>query len=1052
MNSSATYLFQDRRFLPTFLVQACGTLNDCIIKNALIILLTYKISNQTGIVGSQFLVLLANAIFILPFVIFASIAGQVADRYERTFIVKIIKFCELWIILLSIYGFHTTNLVVLFVCLFLLGLHSTFFGPIKYSLLPDHLKKSELLSANGFVEAGTFISILIGTILGGCYNANSTLLLSLSIVISIIGYITSYFIPKSCNTNLDIRINYNIIQESITLIQYAKSKKQVYFSILGISWFWFIGAGILAQMPALAKEVFYSNENVANLFIAMFSIGVGFGSFLCTKIFKNEITVQYVFLASLGISVFGIDLFFASKTSATYFDTQNLQGILPFLSIKTNWRIIFDLFGISAISGIYVVPLYTVMQYFSSPTHRSRIVAANNLINSIFTIGSTLILSMLFNWGYTVASVILMLSLLNIVVAFYIYSIIPEVKMLPTKVLRQIAKFLFNIIYDVKVTGLSNFYNAGKRVVVVANHLSYMDPALLAIYLPEDLIFAIDTEQAQKYWIKPFLRIVKALPVDTNNPMAIKTLIQEVRKNRKIAIFPEGRISTTGSLMKIYEGPGMIASKADAAILPIRIDGPQFTHFSKIKDILKTKIFPKITITILPPVKLDTASLEYSSKIQRKISSQTLYDIMVHMLFESSEKNRTIFQSLIDSAKTYGMSKKVIQDFAGHDLSYSDLIFSAFKFATKVKSNHVQYSHVGLMLPNTRDFMIAFYGLQACSFVTAIMDYTWSVSKIIDVCTKTDLKAIYTSKSLFKQEDGVLQDLINSSVQYGIKIICIEDVINSKSTLLSNLSLGLSKLFPQTFYNIAFPELDASSAALILFTKRNAKKAIVISHKNFQSNRYQAIVKMDLNQRDIAFNSIPMSASYSLIYTNIMVLSGIKVCLYSLEANYKMIPEYIYNIGATIMLATDTLLSTISKFAHQYDFYSMRYIFACSEKLNQDTRDTWFSKFGVRILEFYNLTEATTFVSSNTPMHDRYGTVGRFMPHIEYSIKPIDQNPQEGYLSIKGPNLMIQAIDLDTGITQDFHQSKDANKWYDTGDVILLDEDGYVTIICKNID
>ena len=248
--------------------------------------------------------MLANVLFIAPFVLFASLAGQIADRYERTIIVKIIKSTEIGIILLSAYGFYNVNLVILFVALTLMGIHSTFFGPIKYSVLPDQLKKQELLGANGYIEAGTFMSIMLGTIIGGFYNFESELVIGFAFGVSFIGFISSFFMPASGNTNPNIKINLNIIKENINIVRYAYSKNKVYLAILGISWFWFIGAAILAQIPLLARDTLGADESVANLFLVVFSVGVGVGGFGCNRILANNITTKYVFISAIGISIF----------------------------------------------------------------------------------------------------------------------------------------------------------------------------------------------------------------------------------------------------------------------------------------------------------------------------------------------------------------------------------------------------------------------------------------------------------------------------------------------------------------------------------------------------------------------------------------------------------------------------------------------------------------------------------------------------------------------------------------------------------------------------
>ncbi len=1045
MQSNRLYLFRDTRFLPIFIVQCCGCLNDSVLKNALIMLITYKLSHHL-VNSTQLLVLAANTIFVLPFVIFASIAGQVADRYERSTLVKIIKLFELAIVLFAIYGFLHSNLVILFLSVFFMGIHSTFFGPIKYSVLPDHLYRNELLGANGFVEAGTFITISIGTIIGGYYTINSNLITVILIIIAIFGVITSYFMPKSNNSNYEIKINLNLFLESIKMIKYAKAKKQIYLAILGISWFWFISTAILAQMPSLAKDTFGADENVANLFLAIFSIGVGIGSFGCSKIFENEITTKYVFLSAIGISVFGIDLFFASRISAVQYELEQLKSIFVFLSKRHNWRIIIDLFFISAIGGLYIVPLFAALQYFSSSAHRSRIIAINNFINSIFMAGSTAILSLLFHWGYSIPFIILFISLLNIVVAYYIYQLIPEVKIVPFTVIRGIFKFIFDHVYRVEVKDIKNFYKAGKRVVIIANHISYLDPVLLATYLPEEMIFAINTTIAKASWVKPFLKMAKTLSIDPTNAIGIKTLIREVQKDKKIAIFPEGRISITGSLMKVYEGPGMIAEKAQATILPVRIDGTQFTHFSKLNNILKTQIFPKVTITILPPVNF-LPNHNVDNREKRKYIGQALYDIMADMMFESSDYQNTIFQSLIETAKAYGFNKKIIQDIDDKSVTYRQLIRKSFTLANLIKQDTGVTDYVGLILPNIVETIIIFYAMQACCRRPVMIDYMNEVNNIVTACKTTSIKTVYTSKEFI--EKTRLQEMVTQILAIDIKIIYLEDLIPRISLYLKTKAI-IGSFFAQSYYNNLCTSYDDNDPSVIVFTSgtSDTAKAVVLSHRNLQANRCQLLAKIQFSPDDFAFMALPLFHCFGLSSSIMMTLNAIPIFLYPSSLHYRTIPEVIYDIGATIMFGTNEFLHGYAIYAHPYDFYSIRYVFASSEKLKKETRELWLDKFGIRIFEGYSTSETSPIIACNTPMHYHAGSVGRLMPKIEYYIRPIHQIEGGGQLFIKGPNIMLGYMHTSNpGVINPTFSKELGLGWYDTGDIVKIDKDGYLTLL-----
>jgi acyl-[acyl-carrier-protein]-phospholipid O-acyltransferase/long-chain-fatty-acid--[acyl-carrier-protein] ligase len=1047
MSESKSYLFKDKRFLPIFLVQFCGCLNDNILKNALIIFITYKLSNQfQGY--SQILALVANSLFILPFIFFASISGQIADKYERSSIVKIIKWVEVVIVCFAAFGFVTENIFILFAAICLMGVHSTFFGPIKYSALPDHLHKNELLEANGYVEAGTFLSIFLGTVIGGFYNFSDWLIIGLSIIVSLIGVSAASFLPSSNNRNDNLKLNLNIVAETIAMVKYTHGRKQLYLSILGISWFWFIAAAIMSQIPSLTKYVLGADENVANMFSAIFTIGVGIGSFCYTKILGDEVTAKYVFPASVGISIVGIDLFFATKISQVHYEPEQLKSIIIFLSKLHNWRIAIDLFLLSFIGGLYIVPLFAIMQYFSPQAHRSRVIAVNNLINSFFMAGATIILSLLFYLDHSIPFVILLVSLFNLVVAAHIFRLIPEARVLPIQFIKILLRLIFDIMYDVEVKNIENFHKAGKRSIVIANHISYLDPALLAVYLSRKLTFAINTGMSKVFWVRPFLKIAKTLPIDTNNAMAIKTLIKEIKKNKKIAIFPEGRISLTGSLMKVYEGPGMIADKTGATILPVRIDGPQFTHFSKLKNILRKRIFPKVTITILPPIKF-TAPEDMDSKMRRKYISQALYDVMVDMMFESSDYKKTLFQSLIESAKIHGFSRKIIQDNDGRVASYRILIRESFILGSIVKRYTDPGENIGLILPNTLLGVKLFFASQAYGRVPVMINFNEDAARIILSCKTAGVRVIYTDRNFVVKI--LLEEKIELIKSAGIAVFYIDD-LEANTPKLIKFKYFITSFIPQICYNNICYDHGDVNPALIFFSEGQDVKAIVLSHRNIQANKSQMSAKVDFNASDLAFNALPMYNCFGLTSLMLMLFNGTSTFLYPLASHYKIIPEVIYDIGATIMFSADNLLNLYATHAHPYDFYSMRYIFVGGEKLKNSTRQLWSEKYGVRIFEGYWLTEAAGFIATNTPMHNSLGSVGRLMPKIEYFIEPLEgiEEKNTGRLFVRGPNIMMGFMTPNSYcIINSPRMGKLGEGWYDTGDIVTIDEDGYITIINK---
>jgi acyl-[acyl-carrier-protein]-phospholipid O-acyltransferase/long-chain-fatty-acid--[acyl-carrier-protein] ligase len=1050
MDTNQLYLLKDRRFLPLFITQLCGCFNDNVLKSALIIMVTYKLAGETPYPASL-MVLGANAIFILPFLVFAGLAGQIADKFERSTLVKLIKVSEIGIVFLAIYGFNNSSLLILYLSICLMGIHSTFFGPLKYSILPDHLVKDELLGANGFVEAGTFLAILIGTIAGSFYNSASTLCIIIMLASALCGIISSFFVPKSNNANPELKLSSNIFQESIDILKYSYTKKTVFLSILGISWFWFIGAVFLTQIPTLTKEILGADESVATMFLAVFAIGVGFGSFGCNKLFENEITTKYVFITAIGISIFSIDLFFATGISAVSHEPDQLKSAALFLFKNNtfwprlhNWRIMFDLFCVSAISGLYVVPLFAVMQYCSPPAYRSRVIAANNLLNAVFMVAATLILSVLITIGFSVPVIILLLSMINILVAAYIYKLLPEAKIIPESIFAWLFKFICDKLYKVEVRGLENLQKAGKRAVIVANHISLIDPVLLGVYLPDRFTFAINVQVSKLWWVRPFLTLSKTYAIEPNNAMAAKALIAEVKKNKKIVIFPEGRISSTGSLMKVYEGPGMIADKADAVILPIRIDGAQYTHFSRMKKLPKMSFFPHVTITIMPPVRLDAPESMHSRQ-RRKHIGQKLYDIMSDMMFESSDYKRTFFQSLIDASAFYRPQHAIIQDINNNSATYRQLLTKSFVLGNIIAKNSHEGEYLGIMLPNAVGSVVTFFAMQAFGRVPAMINFTSGSGSIVSACNTARINTIYTSREFIAKAE--LQEL-DAKLRENFNVIYLEDLRQNLTFAVKILGL-IGGIFPNMYYHRICGNMDDTKPAVVLFTSgtEGQPKAVVLSHRNIQANRCQVAARLDFGIHDVAFNTLPLFHCFGMTGMILMVLQGIRTFLYPSPLHYRIIPEVMYDIGATIMFATDTFLAGYARYAHPYDFYSVRYVFAGAEKLKSETRRLWLEKFGVRIFEGYGATEGSPVIAVNTPMHDKPGSVGRLMPKISYNIQPVEGITEGGMLCIKGPNVMLGYIlPSKPGVIVPPRVEMLGNGWYSTGDIVTVDDQGYVEI------
>jgi len=520
-----------------------------------------------------------------------------------------------------------------------MGIHSAFFGTLKMSIIPDQLEQKDFMLANGYIEMGTFIGVLAGTFLGGLYTWHQQFVMILMLIVACGGFISSLFIIKSPNYDPKVVINPNLWKGATNILKDCYMRPKIFLSILAISWFWFMGASILSQIPVITKSIFGCDESVANLFLGVFSIGTGLGSLLCSKILKDNLSTKYIVISAIGMSVLGIDLYFLTRAASS--EVTELMNITTFLTRLESWHIMLNLMLFSTLGGIYVVPLYTIVQSLSLSDERARMIAANNLMNAIFIMGSAILIGALLYIGCSISFVILILSLLNLMVAGYIYAFLPAKEPLHVRIVAALIRAFMNVFYKVEVTGLENYHKAGDRVVIISNHVSYLDATLLSVYMPERPVFAINRIVAQKWWIKIFLKLIKTHPVDNDNPLAIKNLIREVQNKRKVAIFPEGRLSTTGKLMKTYAGPALIAQKSKAKILPVVISGPEHTIFATARSMPIRRLFYKVKMHIMPPVSLD--GVFDTSVNKTKYAASWLYDLMLQSSLEASGHKKPLF-------------------------------------------------------------------------------------------------------------------------------------------------------------------------------------------------------------------------------------------------------------------------------------------------------------------------------------------------------------------------------------------------------------------------
>lgn len=602
--------------------------------------------------------------------------------------------------------------------------------------------------------------------------------------------------------------------------------------------------------------------------------------------------------------------------------------------------------------------------------------------------------------------------------------------------------WLLSLLYRVKVIGLENYHQAGDRVLIVANHTSFLDPLLLGVFLPDNITFAINTQISQRWWLRPFLSLSKVFPMDPTHPLSLKALIHHLQNDTKTVIFPEGRITVTGSMMKIYDGTGMVADKSGATILPIRIDGAQYTPFSKLRNIVRLRWFPPISIHILPPTRIDTHG-EFTGRARRKHSGHILADIMTEMMFATSHYQQTVFSALLEARKIHGGKHTVAEDLERQPLSYDALITRSIILGKLVKPLTSEGENVGILLPNSTKTLNAILGLQLFKRVPAMLNYSIGSAGMASACTTGQVKIVLSSRKFIE-----LAHLEHDAAVLAehVKLVYLEDLAASLSKVDKLKAFVEAKTADYWYKSHAY---DSDDAAVVLFTSgsEGAPKGVVLSHANVIANHQQIKARIDFNPTDVILNFLPMFHSFGFtVGTLLPILNGMTAFFYPSPLHFAVVPEMAYEVGATIMFGTNTFLAAYAKKAHPYDFFSMRYVVAGAEKLQESTRSLWLDKFGIRVLEGYGATETAPVTSVNTPMDYKAGTVGRFMPDMLYKLEPVPGIEQGGKLHVAGPNIMKGYLLPDNPGLLVPPCSLYGEGWYDTGDIVTVDEEGFIHI------
>ncbi len=598
-------LLTEKRFLPFFLTQFFGAFNDNVFKNALVIMIAYKIAGD-----SNTMINLAFGLFILPFFLFSAIAGQVADKFEKSALIRLVKLFEIGIMCIASIGFFMESVYLLIFVLFLMGSQSSLFGPVKYGFLPQKLHKDELVGGTGLVESSTFLAILLGTIVGGVLIAlNSYYPISIAVIcIAVAGYISSRAIPITPATAPELKLNFNIMAETFRNLKFLPTNKVVFLSILAISWFWFYGTIFLAQIPNFTKTVLHGNEHVVTVLLGMFSIGIGVGSLLCEKLSGKRVEIGLVPLGAIGMAIFGWDL---ASTSQSWVETTKLMTISEYWDTAGSFRLLADLALIGIFGGLYIVPLYALVQERSDEKHLSRVIAGNNIINALFmVVASVMAMVVLGKMGWSIPDLFKLTVTLNILVSLYIFSVVPEFLM------RLIVWFLVSTIYRVKPKGMENIPHDG-AALLCCNHISFVDPLILGGYIRRPVRFVMYYKIFNIPILKWIFKAARAIPIAgyKEDPEmyeeAFKTVKEALEEGDLVCIFPEGGLTPDGTIQEFKSGIERIINETPVPVIPMALNnlwGSLFSRKDKIIDRRPRKFWAKINLNIGKAINPDSAT------------------------------------------------------------------------------------------------------------------------------------------------------------------------------------------------------------------------------------------------------------------------------------------------------------------------------------------------------------------------------------------------------------------------------------------------------------
>ena len=1006
-------------YLPLILTAVLGALNDNLIKAAIIIFAAMSVpADQAATVG-----LLAGGLLMLPFVIFSGWAGIMADKFEKARMIRAVKWSELALAVLATGAMISGSLPAMLAIVFLMGTQSAFFGPLKLGWLPERLASKDLVAANSYLDTGTFLAILAGTVAGGLLAGADSLIWvgAAAIVLACLGVASARLLPVDTAAAPDLHVPRNPLAGNLRTLKALFSDKINGRAAMLDTWFWAAGSIYLSALPAYLRQTLGGGEAMLTSVMAIFAVGIGAGAFTASALLRGAVSARLILPSSILIAASAFGLFFG-------FDALTPNSGMPGLFATAEGLFVVSCLGLIAFGGgMFAIPLKALIQSRAGEQERAQVMAGFNVLSALGIVSVSIAMSVAVSAGLPLSGVFLTVALTAL------GAVVASIAFFPRAAVQGISRLMMKIWFRVEIEGEEHLSTAGP-VVFVGNHTSFADGPLLSAFIEREVSIAVYTTYA-KGLLARFAKPLKIAALDPQRPMAAKGLAHSVRDGGSVLIFPEGRISTHGALMKVYPGTAWLVDAAQAPVVSISIEGLESSIFTRRIPGMARNLFPKVRIRVSAPQRLHVPA-DLKGRKRREVATRALQDMLEDSRFDALNQAPSIPHAFHKARKMLDSKGKALSDPLGTSLTRSKIAIGAAAFSAVLQKRTAPGEHVGVLLPGVAAAPIVLMGLWRSGRVAAILNPTLGVAPMMSAIETGGIKQILTSQAFI--DKAGLGTLVADLEAKGVCFLWTDDLKAEIGTAAKLRAIVAAK-------RPADVCLSFDDPAVILFTSgtEGAPKGVVLTHGNLVANVAQLRARADVGPTDKVLSALPLFHSFGLTAGVLLpLMSGAHVMLYPTPLHYRIIPELAYSHNATLLFGTDTFLNGWGRRASAYDLTTVRAAIAGAEPVKQATRDLYAEKFGVRILEGFGATEAGPVVALNTPMENKSGTVGRVLSHIETRLDDV-AGVEGKRLFIKGPNVM--AGYLLAGDKGTIHAPEDG--WYDTGDIVTVAEDGYMSIV-----